>query len=598
MSFTGDLEHLPIVDVIQLLHATRKTGTLCLKNRKGECQLVFSDGYIVGANHYNSSLRIGQVLVERQALSEERLQQVLQQQRESSPRRPLIALLIEGDHVSKEAAFKGLQYLIELTIVEVLGWDKGTFTLNVDQVVVSDEYRYFPETFGQELVLSAQNVLMDALRIYDERRRDGVEPEPDDTDFEFDLIDTPAPAPAAAAAAAAAETKGLEISEDLLGLAELDQVERKIPDVFIGIKDVDPSLQYRQMVRQYCGSLSTGDQEQLVALLKEAGAPKERGTVADGRGGGLALVLYGRESFCQYLVATLCKGLGYTTFATDDEGNLEPIIEQFLGKNLTPVLILDPPGDGPFAAERLAVLSRAKAERYANLLLLQLSGPEGSAVSLQQLGATPVRFLPCPDAVDLQGYVAAAHNFIDTLQSLLVALPGQMPRHELAALFETLDGVSSLKEPPEVAHALLKAVATICPRAVTLVVGKGELLGERGLGLAGPGRESQVKCRIPLDGAPLLGQVVANGTPYLGATGDAGVKDHLHAVIGTPRQDRILLLPLYSGGRVLAVIYGDFADGPCAVVPVAVLLTLARCAGMAVEIAALRKKFEKSAHSA
>ena len=41
MSFTGDLEHLPIVDVIQLLHATRKSGILRIGCRKGESQLVF-----------------------------------------------------------------------------------------------------------------------------------------------------------------------------------------------------------------------------------------------------------------------------------------------------------------------------------------------------------------------------------------------------------------------------------------------------------------------------------------------------------------------------------------------------------------------------
>ena len=64
MSFTGDLEHLPIVDVIQLLNATKKSGTLTVRGRKGQSQLVFEDGYIVSANHANDSLRIGKVLVD------------------------------------------------------------------------------------------------------------------------------------------------------------------------------------------------------------------------------------------------------------------------------------------------------------------------------------------------------------------------------------------------------------------------------------------------------------------------------------------------------------------------------------------------------
>ena len=74
MSFVGDLEHLPIVDVIQLLHATRKSGTLCLKSAKGESQLVFSDGCIVSANHSNNSVRIGQILVQMNVISPDLLE--------------------------------------------------------------------------------------------------------------------------------------------------------------------------------------------------------------------------------------------------------------------------------------------------------------------------------------------------------------------------------------------------------------------------------------------------------------------------------------------------------------------------------------------
>ena len=40
MSFNGDLEHFPIIDIIQLLHGTRKSGILRLSGEKGESQLV------------------------------------------------------------------------------------------------------------------------------------------------------------------------------------------------------------------------------------------------------------------------------------------------------------------------------------------------------------------------------------------------------------------------------------------------------------------------------------------------------------------------------------------------------------------------------
>ena len=146
-----------------------------MKSSKGESQLVFSDGCIVSANHANNSVRIGQILVQMNKLSRETLDATLNEQKHTGPDRiPLIASLIESGKIKKEDAFKGLETLIEMTIVEVLTWTTGTFELDVDRTVISDEYRYIPEKLKLELNLNTQNVLMDALRIYDEKKRDGT----------------------------------------------------------------------------------------------------------------------------------------------------------------------------------------------------------------------------------------------------------------------------------------------------------------------------------------------------------------------------------------------------------------------------------------
>ena len=132
MSFTGDLEHLPIVDVIQLLHATRKSGILRVKSRKGESHLVFKDGYIVSANHLNNSVRIGTILVERNVITPEILDQALLEQKNAgAERKPLIITLLDKGLVKEEDAYQGLEHLIEMTIVEILTWKRGTFTLDV-----------------------------------------------------------------------------------------------------------------------------------------------------------------------------------------------------------------------------------------------------------------------------------------------------------------------------------------------------------------------------------------------------------------------------------------------------------------------------------
>lgn len=181
MSFTGELEHLPIVDILQLLHATRKSGILRLAGRKGESQLVLKDGYIVSANHLNSSVRIGKILVDLDIISSETLNLALQVQlRAGNDRKPLIVTLIEMEAVREEDAYKGLERLIELTLVEILTWKKGTFTLETSPAADSDSFRFYPERISREVSVDIQGILMDSLRIFDEKMRDG---ELNDEDF-------------------------------------------------------------------------------------------------------------------------------------------------------------------------------------------------------------------------------------------------------------------------------------------------------------------------------------------------------------------------------------------------------------------------------
>lgn len=181
ISFTGTLEHFPIVDVMQLLHQTRKSGILRIKGRKGESQLVFKDGYMVSANHLNNSVRIGQILVDLKIITPEILAKALLTQGYAGARRkPLIITLIELGLVNDKDAYQGLEHLIEMAVVEILTWKKGTFALEVLPSVV-DDFRFYPGKLLKEISVDTQSVLMDALRIFDEKKRDGeLVEEPED----------------------------------------------------------------------------------------------------------------------------------------------------------------------------------------------------------------------------------------------------------------------------------------------------------------------------------------------------------------------------------------------------------------------------------
>ncbi len=299
MSFVGDLEHLPIVDVIQLLNSTRKSGTLCVKSGKHQSQLVFMDGYIAGANHANNSVRIGKILVDMNAITSDVLETTLaEQKRAGTNRLPLIASLIESGEIEKEVAYKGLETLIEMTIVEILTWSTGTFELDIDKIVISDEYRYFPEKLKENIYLNTQSVLMDALRIYDEKMRDGELTggvfTAGETAEEFAFEDPPTSS----------------ITPDLLGLDELEQMERTIPDVFLAAKDPDSVESSRRKLRSELTDTLLNEQQKLLSYLKNtlsvAEPPafgsfkkcmKELGTLVEARDISFALLRFAAGEF-------------------------------------------------------------------------------------------------------------------------------------------------------------------------------------------------------------------------------------------------------------------------------------------------------------
>src|ERR1039457_3918965 len=129
MAITGDIRVFPISDMIQFLNDSHRSGTLRVGCSKGECNLVFWNGEIVSANYLNSLVRIGQVLVRFGAITYSELSWALAiQEQDFRNRKPLVLTLLENHMVEKEAAYHGLKMLIEMTLVEILAWNKGHFT--------------------------------------------------------------------------------------------------------------------------------------------------------------------------------------------------------------------------------------------------------------------------------------------------------------------------------------------------------------------------------------------------------------------------------------------------------------------------------------
>lgn len=578
MSFTGDLEHLPIVDVIQLLHSTRKSGTLCVRGRKGESQLVFKDGYIVSANHPNNSIRIGRLLAESGAISVPALEQALaQQQQAAGRRRPLIALLIEDGALTPEAAYKGLTALIEITIVEMLRNVRGTFALEVERVEVSDEFRYFPEHLQQELSLNTQMLLMDALRLFDERNRDGL----DGPVF----VDDEAPG--------AEEEPGMALSAEDLGLGDLDQLGRNIPEVFAPIEESDPAERHRLALADILTAYPKTNLAAFVDFLTALSAAPIPPNSPQGQSQRI-LICFSPDQLLRHGVATLGEHIGLPVFTTSEELDLTPIVAQFIARGEQPLLLLDAPATAGEAAAQAAGarLQRLRRE-HGQLPVLQLMHPGDYQLALQTLRQGANLLLPRPPLQPDNPQFGP--QLVATLELLRAALAAPGLGAASSPLRSWHDFHATLRcctEPAEISFALLQAVAEHFPRALTLVVGKGELIVERGIGL-GP-RVPDPRMRLPLTAAPLLRQAIDQGDCLFGATPEPLLPQPLLSAIGAPRSDTSLLLPLQLRGRTAALIYADFGREEPTAVCLELLQALAQHAGLALDNAFYRKQLGKT----
>lgn len=402
MAFTGDLEHLPIVDVIQLMNSTRKTGVLSVRGRKGESQLVFKDGYIVSASHLNNSVRIGQVLIEKGIITPQQLDQGLQrQQLDGADRKPLAITLIEMGLLAEQDAYKGLQHLIEMTVVEILTWKSGKFTLDHLSDVVHSEFKYYPEKMNHEVNVNTQSILMDALRIFDEKMRDGlIEAEPDE--------------PAVAAA-----TPDEIISADDLGLSELDLIETNVPPAFAAVAPFDPVHFQREQLQSLVPELSETVREKIATFLaKHTLAPDaEQKTDPAGR----QLILAASDRLLIHALGTVARSGGISLTAVSSGAEAESAADSFMQQGKRTGIIFDAPAHA--ATEEHARIMTARnslCSRYPGFACIQLVAADAVFLALDAYRSGVRAVVPRPTLE------ACIDSFAEELIALVEFLPAYL----------------------------------------------------------------------------------------------------------------------------------------------------------------------------
>lgn len=598
MPFTGDLEQLNIVDIIQLLNTTRKSGIFSVKGTKGESRIIFSNGYIVGASHLNNKVMIGTVLVKMNIITAGDLQLALDIQRKAGKnRKPLIETLMELGKLGQDEAFRGLKKLIDITIVELVGWKKGTFTLDTDIVSVAPEVSYPLSKMEQKIGLDAQMVLMDALRIFDERERDRQSGKVVESDEEYfaDVV-PPERAPV-----------GPVITADDLGLANLDELERRMPEFSPDDEVFDPTAIHRQKIEETLTGFSPGEREAFVSFLENSAASINAYEITGrDKGRTKALAFVSEDELIKHSIMTICKDEGVLVFSASGEEDLFHILDECLKIKVLPILVFDAPqvAAGLLSGEEIIRMRKMAKEKYPMITAIQLASPADFAFTLQSLRDGMRAVFPKPlKSSSNSTFISDTIKFLESFNIYIKAFFQEQrdltaTHTDLNRLKDRVALLRNLDEPSAVSLALLRFVAETFERAIIFIVRQTELAGEKAIGVydqnnAGP--TSVTRLKVPLSGSRLLRQVVGNGQLFNGKSNDEALNNNLFQAIGEPADAAIMLLPVKCRGKTVTIIYGDFGGKEASSIQCDEMEILAHEAGLVLENALYRRRLAGAA---
>ena len=591
MAFTGDLEHLNIVDIIQLIHATRQTGIFSVAGSNGESRIVFWTGNIVGANHINNSIRIGTILVKTGAISIDELKLAMGVMRNADTNRmPLLATLVRMGKLKREDALRGLKKLVELTIIELMGWTKGTFTFDTDAAAVSSEG-------VQDLGVDAQMVLMDALRISDERERDRQ------AGKEVPSFAALYPEVLPGESVGGTKAERSTVTADDLGLGDLDRLEKKIPRPVAEMELFDPVEIHRRKIRELLPGFSSDEQEALYSFLKIS-VDRKAGPDAAAKQTSKAIVLFSNDPLISHSIMSLCNDEGVLVFSTDNDKDLDRMVSQCLLSARMPVVVFDGPvrTEGAFSREAIVGLRDQVSRKYSAVPVLQFAAPQDNDFILQSYRDGVRAVLPRPSKEDgRQTYIPDTIRFLDAFMSYVKGFRYGLEDADIYGK-KLKDGITSLSKitnPSDAPLVLLAAVSEMFERAVTLVVRATELVGERAIGLSsdksmGPTPADRLKVSLAMPS--VFRDVVEKGRVYYGDSGDETLRAFF-TDLGKPLSPAIILLPLISDQKVVAVIYGDFGQKEASPVRLDMLEILALQTGIVLEYAIFRRQAARAAQT-
>ncbi|MEA1913223.1 MAG: tetratricopeptide repeat protein [candidate division WOR-3 bacterium] len=160
MSIKGSLHDFSIVDILQMLSFSNKTGELAVTEKEAMVYIYLNSGMLIHVDWVNRKDKLGSILVENGIINEETLKEVLELQ-EEQPNAPLGEMLCKLDLIDTEILKKYIKKQMIDAIIELAGWDNGYFVFESKEPF---EYIGIPVSIKIDDVLIESATLQDELK--------------------------------------------------------------------------------------------------------------------------------------------------------------------------------------------------------------------------------------------------------------------------------------------------------------------------------------------------------------------------------------------------------------------------------------------------
>ncbi len=160
MDLQGNIENFTLVEILQLLGTGRKSGTLGIQRDDSIVMVYFEAGEVVYAYGPRETFHLGELLTERNRITNDQLQQAIAIQSRNQNTKRLGEILIGLGFIDRADLEAVVREQVEELLFSLLSWRTGSFKFYEDQ---------FPTREEITVRLSIENVILEGLRRLDER---------------------------------------------------------------------------------------------------------------------------------------------------------------------------------------------------------------------------------------------------------------------------------------------------------------------------------------------------------------------------------------------------------------------------------------------